>query len=84
MTSVGLKQNILNANKKDAGDDDDDEVVQSEEPGAAEEDVKEDGQEGKKAGDANESDTKLAGAVSQDEDMTRDETVNEPPVPPKR
>ena len=76
---MGLKQNILNANKKEGGDDDE---VNTGEPAAAEEDVKEDGQEGKSPGDANESDTKLVGAISQDEDMTRDET--QPAAPPKK
>ena len=69
VTSVGLKQNILNANKKDGGDDDDDEVNTGE--AAAEEDVKEDAQEGSSPSDANASQaTKLAGAISQDEDAT--------------
>ena len=76
---MGLKQNILNANKKEGGDDDE---VNTGEPAAAEEDVKEDGQEGKSPGDANESDTKLVGAISQDEDMTRDET--QPAPQPKK
>jgi hypothetical protein len=71
VTSVGLKQNIRNANKKESGDDDE---VNTEEP-AASEDVKEEGQEGSSRGDANASQaTKLAGAIPQDEDMTQDAT----------
>lgn len=65
VTSVGLKQNILNANKKDTGDDEDDEVNID------------DADEGNK-GESNESEpTKLAGAITNDE--TADMTV-EPEV----
>lgn len=60
VTSVGLKQNIRDANKKTTGDDDGDEVNID------------DADEGNK-GQSNDSQaTKLAGAIAQDEtaDMT--------------
>ena len=72
ITSVGLKENIKNANQKSAAADD--EVTVEDPP----EDVKDEGQEGKKAGDANESSTKL-GESQLGQDETADATVDPGP-----
>ena len=72
--------------KTDDEDDDDDQVITDTSDAAKEdatEDVKEEDKEVKPA-ETNESETKLAGAVSQDDVVTQDETVAEPPAPPKR
>ena len=75
ITSVGLKENIKKANKSGADGDDE---VNLEDPS---EDVKDEGMEGKKAGDANAStSTKLAGALGNEQ---TEETTAEPAAPKK-
>lgn len=65
ITSVGLKQNIKDAGKSEEEKAEDDDEVQMEDPS---EDVTEEGDEGKKSGEANAStETKLAGALAQEE-----------------
>ena len=60
ITSVGLKKNIADAGKSEESKAEDDDEVQMEDPS---EDVNEEGEEGKKSGEANAStETKLPGA----------------------